>query len=286
MSTCDRSSRSGSSSISVTSSQSHSGLAGPPLTSQHEEAAPPFAIFEGWVPQMRVAGCPISRALCEKWGFTRHPPQRLSEIPTYDIRARSGLKYFYAKDLHFISASYCRKPLVGIGYPKNLLLVKIKIASHNAPNQFESPTSRKEREKWGTLRFITEKWATLHSRETLDIRSRRRRLLSTYRLSNKRRSFRFTRDRICLGSKRMANKLGLTDFRIDVWQWIKLHLRTTALEHSGPRLSYRFSFVPDPSIIVCRIYFSDDESNPISAISPTDQRNIQDGWIELAIKHC
>jgi hypothetical protein len=36
----------------------------------------------------------------------------------------------------------------------------MKIASHNAPNQFESPTSRKEREKWGTLRFITEKWAT------------------------------------------------------------------------------------------------------------------------------
>jgi hypothetical protein len=34
----------------------------------------------------------------------------------------------------------------------------MKIASHNARNQFESPTSRKEREKWGTLRFITEKW--------------------------------------------------------------------------------------------------------------------------------
>jgi hypothetical protein len=132
---------------------------------------------------------------------------------------------------------------------------------------------------------ITEKWATLHSRETLDIRSRRRPLLSTYRLSNKRRSFRFTRDRTCLGSKIMTNKLGLTDFRIDVWQWIKLHIRTTTLEHSGPRLSYRFSFAPDPSIIVCRIYFSDDESNPISAISPTDQRNIQDGWIELAMKN-
>jgi hypothetical protein len=43
---------------------------------------------------------------------------------------------------------------------QNLLLVKIKIASHNARNQFESPTSRKERKKWGTLRFITEKWAT------------------------------------------------------------------------------------------------------------------------------
>jgi hypothetical protein len=47
-----------------------------------------------------LAGCPISRALREKWGFARHPPQRFSEIPTYDIRARSGLKYFYAKDDH------------------------------------------------------------------------------------------------------------------------------------------------------------------------------------------
>jgi hypothetical protein len=38
------------------------------LTSQHEEAAPPFAIFEGWVPQMRVVGCPTSRKQREKWG--------------------------------------------------------------------------------------------------------------------------------------------------------------------------------------------------------------------------
>jgi hypothetical protein len=53
-----------------------------------------------------------------------------------------------------------REALVWNGYPKNLLLVKMKIASHNAPIQFESPTSRKEREKWGTLRFITEKRAT------------------------------------------------------------------------------------------------------------------------------
>jgi hypothetical protein len=43
---------------------------------------------------------PISRDVCEKWGFARHPQQRLSEIPTYDIRAGSGLKYFYAKDDH------------------------------------------------------------------------------------------------------------------------------------------------------------------------------------------
>jgi hypothetical protein len=90
---------------------------------------------------MRLAGCPISRGVCEKWGFARHPPQRLSEIPTYDIQARSGLKYFYAKDdLHFIAAScYCRKPLVEIGYPKKLLLVKIKIASHNARINLKAP---------------------------------------------------------------------------------------------------------------------------------------------------
>src|SRR5256885_10202564 len=63
--------------------------------------------------------------------------------------------------IHFIATScYCCEPLVGIGYPKNLLPVKMKIASHNARNQFESSTSRKEREKWGTLRFITEKWVT------------------------------------------------------------------------------------------------------------------------------
>jgi hypothetical protein len=102
-----------------------------------------------------LSGAPISRVLCEKWGFAPHPPQRLSEIPTYDIRARGGLKYLYAKnDLHFIPAScYCREPLVGIEYPKNLLVVKMKIASHNAPNQFESPTSRKERKKGAPLGF-------------------------------------------------------------------------------------------------------------------------------------
>jgi hypothetical protein len=80
---------------------------------------PHVEIIETSLPERR-AGCPISRDLCEKWGFARHPPQRLSEIPTYDIQARSGLKYFYAKDdLHFIHAScYCRDALVGIGYPK------------------------------------------------------------------------------------------------------------------------------------------------------------------------
>jgi hypothetical protein len=84
---------------------------------------------------MRLAGCPISRGVCEKWGFARHPPQRLSEIPSYDIRARRGLSISTRKTtIHSIAAScYCREPLVGIGYVKNLLLVKMKIASHNAP---------------------------------------------------------------------------------------------------------------------------------------------------------
>jgi hypothetical protein len=83
----------------------------------------------------------------------------------------------------------------------------------------------------------------------------------------------------------MSDSQEMRNFRVDELQWIKLQLRIAALEHSGPRLSYRFSFAADLSEIVCRIFFTDDDKNPMSALSPSEQKKVQDGWIELVTGH-
>jgi hypothetical protein len=73
----------------------------------------------------------------------------------------------------------------------------------------------------------------------------------------------------------MPDNAQTLDFRVNEVQWIKLHLRIAALEHSGPRLSYRFEFTADLSEILCRIYFTDDEKNSISVLSPKEQEEVQ-----------
>jgi len=67
-------------------------------------------------------------------------------------------------------------------------------------------------------------------------------------------------------------------------QWLKMQLRVTALEESASRLSYRFEFPEQNSqIIVCSIYFTDDDSNSIKDISQQDKAEIYQGWISCAM---
>jgi putative transposase len=71
-----------------------------------------------------TGGCPISRVLCEKWGFPCSSVTDIGEIPTYASRVPRGLKRFYGNgDLHFITAScYRRQALLGTAYRKDLFV--------------------------------------------------------------------------------------------------------------------------------------------------------------------
>lgn len=71
-------------------------------------------------------------------------------------------------------------------------------------------------------------------------------------------------------------------FELTEMQWIKIHVRLAALEQSGPRLQYRFEFGADLNADVnCNIYFTDDESHPLSESSPAERLEIQEGWIAV-----
>ena len=83
----------------------------------------------------------------------------------------------------------------------------------------------------------------------------------------------------------MARAGKFQHFSINILQWIKVQLRIVALERSGAQLSYRFSFDADLSTIVCRVYFSDVESNPLAAVSAAEQNEIYGEWIDLGLKY-
>jgi hypothetical protein len=76
---------------------------------------------------------------------------------------------------------------------------------------------------------------------------------------------------------------GMMTFAVTELEWLKIHLRLAALEHSGERLSYRFDFRGDLSKeLTCHIYFRDDDSNSIKAECDSGLREIYEGWMNLA----
>jgi|SRR5579859_4486464 len=67
-------------------------------------------------------------------------------------------------------------------------------------------------------------------------------------------------------------------------QWLKIQLRLTALEQSGPRLNYRFEFHRDPSVdVTCDIYYIDSESNSMKKISQDERIEIYEGRVALGM---
>ena len=77
---------------------------------------------------LRRLGCPISRALCEKWGFPCSSITDIAQTSTYDSGMPTGLKRYYGNgDLHFITAScYRRQPLLESEYRKDLFVTVLE----------------------------------------------------------------------------------------------------------------------------------------------------------------
>jgi hypothetical protein len=79
-------------------------------------------------------------------------------------------------------------------------------------------------------------------------------------------------------------ELRVAESSTNILQWLKLQLRITALEESGSRLSCRFEFpAQTEQPIICRIYFTDDDSNSIKDVSQEERTEIYHGWVSFAV---
>lgn len=75
-----------------------------------------------------------------------------------------------------------------------------------------------------------------------------------------------------------------TERHITEWQWLQMHLRLAALEQSGWKLNCRFDFPKNTGdSIVCSIYFTDDDSNPMGDIPEEERIEIYEGWVSFGM---
>lgn len=67
---------------------------------------------------------------------------------------------------------------------------------------------------------------------------------------------------------------------VNQMQWIKLQIRLAALEQKGQGLSHRFEF-PDYGTVVCHVYFTEHDSNPLKDLPANDKLEIYQGWMNI-----